>query len=86
MVTNEKTWSAGLKAWNERCEAQGLGRGCDTETRDAKLEAILHSGVRGCFSSVYLSAGHASRPPVVVAPWLRVLPCDIGSITELNLE
>jgi len=43
VVTNEKTWSAGLKAWNERCEAQGLGRGCDTETRDAKLEAILHS-------------------------------------------
>ena len=43
-------WSAGLNAWNERCEAQGLGAGCDTETRDAKLGAILHSGVRGCFA------------------------------------
>ena len=43
-------WSAGLKAWDERCEAQGLRAGCDTETRDAKLEAILHPGVRGCFT------------------------------------
>ena len=46
-------WSAGLIAWKERCEAQGLG-GCDKETRDAKLEAILHPRVRGCF--VRLSA------------------------------
>ena len=46
-------WSAGLIAWKERCEAQWLG-GCDKETRDAKLEAILHPRVRGCF--VRLSA------------------------------
>ena len=46
-------WSAGLIAWKERCEAQGLGGG-DKETRDAKLEAILHPRVRGCF--VRLSA------------------------------
>ena len=46
----QTAWSIGLKAWNERCEAQGLGAGCDTETRDAKLEAILHSGVRGSFA------------------------------------
>ena len=46
----QTAWSIGLKAWNERCEAQGLGAGCDTETRDEKLEAILHSGVRGSFA------------------------------------
>ena len=51
---NETVWSVGLAAWNERCEAQGLGEGCDPETRAAKLEAILHCGVRGCF--VRLSA------------------------------
>ena len=51
---NETVWSVGLTAWNERCEAQGLGEGCDPETRAAKLEAILHCGVRGCF--VRLSA------------------------------
>ena len=54
MAAHETMWSAGLKAWNERCEAQGLGEGCDTETRESKLKAMLHSGVRGCF--VRLSA------------------------------
>ena len=54
MAAHETMWSAGLKAWNERCEAQGLGEGCDTETRESKLNAMLHSGVRGCF--VRLSA------------------------------
>ena len=54
MATHETLWSAGLEAWNERCEAQGLGEGCDTETRESKLKAMLHSGVRGCF--VRLSA------------------------------
>ena len=46
----QTAWSIGLKAWSERCEAQGLGAGCDTETRDEKLEAILHFGVRGSFA------------------------------------
>ena len=54
MAGHETMWSAGLKAWNERCEAQGLGEGCDTETRESKLKAMLHSDVRGCF--VRLSA------------------------------
>ena len=54
MAGHETIWSAGLKAWNERCEAQGLGEGCDTETRESKLKAMLHSDVRGCF--VRLSA------------------------------
>ena len=45
----ESAYTVGQRAWNERCEAQGLVEGCDTETRDAKLEAILDSGVRGCF-------------------------------------
>ena len=53
-VAHETMWSAGLKAWNERCEAQGLVEGCDTETRESKLEAMLHSVLRGCF--VRLSA------------------------------
>ena len=54
MASHETMWSAGLIAWNERCEAQGLGEGCDTESRESKLKAMLHSGVRGCF--VRLSA------------------------------
>ena len=54
MAGRKTMWSAGLQAWNERCEAQGLGEGCDTETRESKLKAMLHSGVRGCF--VRLSA------------------------------
>ena len=56
---NETVWSVGLAAWNKRCEAQGLGEGCDPETRAAKLEAILHCGVRGCF--VRPSAGGIAR-------------------------
>merc|ERR1712194_356793 len=49
-------WAAGLRAWNERCEAQGLklGPGCDKGTRDTTLEALLDPQVRGCF--VRLSA------------------------------
>ena len=50
----ESAYTVGQRAWNERCEAQGLGEGCDTETRESKLKAMLHSGVRGCF--VRLSA------------------------------
>ena len=49
-------WAAGLRAWNERCEAQGLklGPGCDKGTRDTTLEVLLDPQVRGCF--VRLSA------------------------------
>ena len=43
-VTVESAFTVGQRAWNERCEAQGLVEGYDTETRDAKLEAILDSG------------------------------------------
>ena len=53
-VTVESAFTVGQRAWNERCEAQGLVEGCDTETRDAKLEAILDSGVRGCFIELEL--------------------------------
>jgi hypothetical protein len=49
-------WADGLRAWNERCEAQGLklGLGCDQGTRDTTLEVLLDPQVRGCF--VRLSA------------------------------
>ena len=83
MVTNEKTWSAGLKAWNERCEAQGLGRGCDTETRDAKLEAILHSGVRGCF---FRLSQRWARQSTACGCGALASSSSLRSITELNLE
>ena len=51
--SSETMWNAGLKAWNERCEAQGLelgGRG--NAPRDAKLDAMMDSQVRGCFVSL----------------------------------
>ena len=42
--SSETLWNAGLKAWNERCEAHGLTlRSCDTERQtdvDTKLEAV----------------------------------------------
>lgn len=47
--SSETMWNAGLKAWNERCEAHGLelgGRG------NEKLDAMMDSQVRGCFVSL----------------------------------
>ena len=42
----ESMWDAGLRAWNERCEAQGLklGPGCDKGTRDTTLEVLATAG------------------------------------------
>ena len=51
--SSETLWNAGLKAWNERCEAQGLELGVrGNAPRDAKFEALMDSQVRGCFVSL----------------------------------
>ena len=51
--SSETLWNAGLEAWNERCEAQGLELGIrGNAPRDAKFEAMMDSQVHGCFVSL----------------------------------
>ena len=52
--TNESVWEAGRRAWDERCEAQGLKlQDCD---KDTKLEAMVGCGqASGCFARLPLS-------------------------------
>tara|TARA_B100000780_G_scaffold57046_1_gene36201 strand:+ start:36 stop:557 length:522 start_codon:yes stop_codon:yes gene_type:complete len=80
VVTNETAWSAGLKAWNGVQSLFEQNSELRSMTRDAKLEAILHSGiagVRGCFRSFACLSAMGTSP--INQVWLTRVGwgCDV---------
>ena len=68
VYTNESRWAAGLRAWNERCEAQGLKLEDCNIARDAKLKAMVGYGqAGGCFARLPLS----EQDPPAESWWTR---------------